>query len=264
MHWLKLGILSVTTMLMFTGCCWCCGGGMTEEERAAWEEERKKREAEEEAEKKAAIKRASDRIASLDTLHQVIDKEPSNDNTKCPHELFEAEIPDLLFREDMQTVDYYALEWAEKDFEPWAFFESGDIESYRRWKKYPNDSASTRNMWAESIGAKKNRFIVVLLPRDRGLASGFKEGGILSDGSFESAFFEGSLVVVDIDDRKILCRAPVKAENSETVDYDDDGLLKTTFEEAVQEDFEQNLEDAVNEALEEITEKLSVNTIGIF
>jgi len=259
MTFLKLTTAAVAALSLGTGCCCCCGGSMTPEERAAWEQERRAQEAADAAERGIAMAKATDREKAWNQVHKLVRSQPVTEATSCPDDKLEMDL-DSPFREEIMTSDYYALPNAKKGkYEPWEFFDSGDIESFRRWQKYPNDSNSTRDLWQEKMGGKDARFLVVLVPSARAVPTD------INDPTYVGGYFEGSIDVVDLDEGTILCRAPIaRTSSSSSVDYDPDGLLAGTYAEAVQRDFEENLEDAVNEALRGISDHLAVNTVGFF
>jgi hypothetical protein len=76
------------------------------------------------------------------------------------------------------------------------------------------------------------------------------------DGDFTSGQFQGWLAIVDLETFQITCQVPVNAMSSDSVKYKTRGLFKTNPQQAVIDDFKDNVKDAAGDAVKKISSEL--------
>ena len=243
--------------LLLAACC-CCGGPgrpLSPEDKARLAEEREAREAEEAQAREEALVLA----ANYKTIHQAIDLDTAFDKVACPDEALAAaeKVESTLFRMELWTVDYASLPGVtQADKADWVWLNHSDISSLA---KIADDPAGEHSEYTlENVGNPEHRYLAVFVTGERALP-GKIDKKFLGADEFDSGYFEGSLVIVDLEESKAVCSVPFDAENSDEID-DDGG----DWNKAVLKDFKQNVEDEGQDALETISAETKINVVGIF
>ncbi len=250
-----------TQLLLITACC-CCGGPglpLSPEDRERLAKEREAREAEEAQAKEEALARAPVLAASYQTIHQAIDLGAAFDKVACPDDALRVaeKVESSLFRMELWTVDYASLPGVTRaDKADWEWLNHSDIANLAKIGLDPSGEHSEYTL--ENVGNPEHRYLAVFVTEERSLP-GKVEKKFLAADEFDSGYFAGSLVVVDLEDRKTVCSVPFEAENSDEID-DDGG----DWNKIVLKDFKQNVEDRGQEALETISGEAKINVVGIF
>ena len=225
--------------------------------------ERDVREAEEAVARQEAMERAAVLAESFLTIHEVVDPTAPLDSATCPDDVFASvRAPDdTLFRLELWSIDYCGLPGVE-GCDAWEWLEHTYTDDLQRIAADPQAEHSEYTL--ENVGKPEHRFLAVFVASERLLPSNFEKGGLFKDPAFDGGWWNGGVVLVDLEQRAELCRVPFTAENSDSVEVDDEGAFRDDPEKEVVKDFEKNMERACNDAIEARSEQVKVNFYGIF
>jgi len=247
-------LLAVPLVLQLTACC--C--------QEAWEEaqiEAERAEAERQANMVQWKEIAVARAGVYGTLHAKLDPAGYTEAKACPEDVISAHRgPDAILRTSITSVDYASLPDARaQGAADWTWLNSTYAADLATVAADP--TADHYDWTIENLAHADRRFLAVFTHRgERAMPSNYKKG-FLSGPSFDGGYATASIVIVDLDgDGAVLCHAPFSAENSESVDVGDG----KDEERMIARDFKDNYEWAAQNALDSITELLSINVVGIF
>lgn len=250
-------LMMAGALFALSGCCCGLGGRpLTEEERAAQEERRRATE----AERQAAIAGAPARAQRFAQVAALIDPHAEVARTPCPEAELAAAEPSIL-RMDLPTVDYGRLIGATvASPAEWSWLNDDHVTLLEQVRTNPTGASESQ---LEQVGRSDKRYLAVFVTEVRQLPAVTRQEGIIRQGQWEGGVFIGGIHIVDLDGPRIVCSVPMEAESSDSVTFDDRGLLRTTFEEAILEDFQEQMEDAADDAVESITAHASINLVGL-
>lgn len=259
MTWTRLMMIA-GALVALSGCCCGLGRPLTEEERAAQEERRRAAEAERQAATAAAIAAAPARAQRFAQVAALIDPHRPVARTPCPEAELAAAEPSIL-RMTLPTVDYGRLIGATVPSPAeWSWLNDNHIALLEQVRTNPTGATESQ---LERVGRSDKRYIAVFVTEERQLPAVARREGFIRDGEYTPGFFAGGVHIVDLDGPRVVCGVPFEAESSDSVSFDDRGLLRTTFEEAILEDFQERMEDAADDAVESITAHAKINLVGL-
>jgi len=243
----------VLSSALLHGCCCCgCPGGQ-------WGQSSDEYFAEQEAERAAAVLRAPGYIEAIQSLHQWADTEDYGP-VHCPEDPF-LEIGSEFFQLTLWTADWDGLPGSTTGREHWEWLDHTEIEYVRRLiAADPTDSSLS--LLPGDVGVVENRYLVVFKADDKAMPTDAEAG--LRGRSYTKGVFQGGLLVADLQERRIICKVPLVTHSSDGVEPDDGGLLATTYQDALDEDFKRNVGDDARGALSLISDRIDVVVVGLF
>lgn len=242
----------ILAVLLLAQACCCPIGPSSPEERAA----RAEREAARAAERQAAIARSTTRAQAYANARTLIDPTAAVPVVACPESEIEAArgggpvIVSLM----IPTVDYGSLPGAPQPTPPeWTWLGNSALDPIARLHREP---AAVDDETKARAGDVTHRWLAVFVAHERVMPR------VVGDG-WEGGRIRGGVYVVDLDTSRVICSTPFSAESSDDVEVDDEGILRTSLAEAIEEDFQENVEAEATDALQEHTVHFNLNLVGI-
>ena len=202
---------------------------------------------------------ARQRAEIFGQLGAQLDPDAFDGSLTCPDETIAAALPDPAVRLTMLSVDLDTLKGrASDESNSWTWLDHDHIADLQAIARDPDGTFDDRLF--EHCGIPGCRSLIVLVPHGlRSVPTNFTSG-LIKGKSFDGGLFAGSVVIVDLDTGgAVLCFAPFEAASGDSVSVGDN----ETARRAVEREFKENVDDAVNDALREISDHARVNLVGL-
>ncbi len=255
MHILRT--FTVTATVLFTLAC----AGMTPEEKAKWEKEQAEKAA-------AAEQQLTATAATLAAIDQKLATTTELGEVSCDAARIQA-----LVHKDKNELDYQKPSTIRRDLLPafakGPFTGTKDVPAHLSWMnsewlvklQSPLEGradwqVSSDKEWIAERLSDRAQVLLVYIPTEEAPAKVAKQDGVFTEGVYDMGFFDGFLTLWDFTNGEFLCSTYFSAESSSSVQFDDRGLMKTTFEEAVEADFKEQVQNKATEARQRLTPDL--------
>lgn len=240
------GLIVLIGAVVAFGSCITCGVIVSPSEEEAKELE---------VERKPIIENATQRFAGI---RNAMPDPSSLREARCPDAAIAAatsEAPHHYVDYDhLETFTNPAFDPTAEPFAKWKFMSSSgvrDIRTTASLKKADQDlsTIAAKNVVDPILEIDRAKTLIVIRAR-KVLPQ------VASETSFAGGEIDGFAVVYDWINMKPLCQASLQVRNSDVVEFKKRGIGKSTFEEAVMDDLEENYEKNLKEALARISGKV--------
>lgn len=249
-RFLSIGLVALAAVL--GGCCCADAVDQMEQEVVAIEAERA-------ASMGSWTEAARQRGEVYGRLGVQLDPDAVGGTVACPDDSIAEALVDTVGKHTLITVDLDRLPGrSSTDGDAWAWLDHDYAADLDTLADQPGGSFDDRVF--EHAGRRENRYLAVFITDGpRAMPSNF-DPALFRGNDFDGGSFSGSIVVVDLDaDGAVLCHAPFAARSGDTVQVAGGKDAKRSIE----REFKDNLEIAVNDALDGISDHLRVNLVGL-